>query len=170
MKNVIQLFEGQLKSAKDIKSITAYLSMLRYLPQHRYIHLQYLYFKGDLYSYFSKLCEKDKRLSGINSNIGGYKYSLPKHDKSISISFFIQKTQVNDLYLMCSLTYPYLWNDLIKKLINRLYPRLVMLYWKQKELKNALLFLEDKLKNSYNMVVTELSIKEKREEVVEVPA
>jgi len=163
MRDIIPKFEAKIKSARNFDEVTAFLSWIPYLPEHRYFHLQYLYFRGNIFDYFRELSKKRRRLNLLNADIGGYKFEFTKNSSLYKCIFFIRETQVENLFSINSITYPFIWNNLIERFIKRLYPDLVLLYWKQSELKNALYLFEQKLARKYDLVVKELSIKEKRE-------
>ena len=163
MKNIIQLFESQVKNAKSLENVTSFLSIMPHLSKYRYFHIQYLYYKGDLNEYFINLCKGTKKIALLNQNIGGYKFSFTKNNNPINGVFFIERTLIENLFAIQSITYPNIWNMFINKIIKKQYPYLVRLYWKQRELKKALFVLEEKLSKSYDLVVKELSIKEKRD-------
>jgi len=163
MINIDQLFEAKVKEAKTHEEIIAFLSIIPLLPKHRYIHLQYLYFKGDINKYFINLCNHKKNLKILNADIGGFRFEYLKNHSLDYCTFFIRDTQVENLYSIYSITYSSIWRILIEKIVKRGYPRIVTLYWKQNELKDALFFLEQRLINKYDLIVKELSIKERRE-------
>ncbi len=163
MRNIVNIFESQVKNAKDLNSVTGFLSMMPHLPKYRYCHIQYLYYKGNLCDYFLNLCDGIKNLALLNKNIGGFKFNFPNNSNLTNGVFFIERTRIENLFSIQSITYPNIWRMFINKIIKKQYPYLVRLYWKQRELKNALFILEEGLSKSYSLVVKELSIKEKRE-------
>jgi len=163
MKNIIQLFEAKVKDARNFDQMIGFLSWIPYLPEHRYFHLQYLYFNGNIYEYFIELCNYKRNLKLLNTDIAGFRFEFTKNSSSYSCAFFIKETQVENLFSINSITYPFIWNTLIERIVRRRYPDLVLLYWKQSELRDALFLIEQRLIRKYDLVVKELSIKEKRE-------
>ena len=164
MEDTIQLFKNQIKLAKETDDITDYFSIISHFPPYVYHHFQYLYYYGDVYDYFLKMSQKNEYLYLLNKQIGGYKYKLISKNREVEGYFYIQRTSIENMYLIHSISYSFGWSLFKKKILENRYPKIVLLYWKQSELTKAINVLEKSQQSIYKLTVKELSITERRED------
>ena len=163
MHNHLGVFEEKIRSAKNYEEIFEFLSFISELPPSNFLHIQYVYFRGDFATYFSKLKLNKCSFEYLNPKVGAFHFTIKQSDSTIKGSFFVQETSHPDLYTLISISRTSNWNNFLHLVLQRQYPRIVLLYWKQTELTKSLRLLEEHLKDKYALRVKRLSLKEKRE-------
>jgi len=163
MENISSILEGKIISAKNYEEILDFISFITDFPPRHFIHIQYLYFNGEINSYLANLKSKDFQLSQLNPNVCAFNYHINKKDYKIRGAFFVQPSTFSNLYAIYSISSSYNWSIFHQIILRRQYPRIVLLYWKQSEQTKALKLVEETLRHNYVLRVKKLSLKEKRE-------
>lgn len=163
MQNHPAVFEDKVVSSKTYEEIFEFLAFIKELPPRHFIHIQYIFFSGDLASYFKDIKAVKCHFLSLNPSIKAFRYSIKQKDFVITGSFFIQKTIFDNLYTLYSISSSSNWGTFRRLVLQRQYPRIVLLYWKQTELIKALTLLEELLKTKYALRVKKISLKEKRD-------
>lgn len=163
MDNLIDLYDAKLASVSNYDEIAAFLAIQRLLPPHLYYRLQYFYCTEKLLPTLLALSNENINTSITNDKVPSFLFYIKQSHKNIKTSFTITPSSVQNLYMLSSLCYSFEWNALIDHLLKNRYPKIVLFYWKQRDLTKALKILEGSLRASYRLLIKELSIKEKRE-------
>jgi len=162
MSDLIRQFESKLSSASNQEDLIEFISFLPSLPPYVNYHIQLVYCPGDFENIILKSSSEKLNLSIINNKVHSFKYNLNKYNKRFSGSFFVQNSSIENLFCLHSLCYSADWNNFIRHFVNNEYPKVVIFYWKQKDLTKALKVLEESYRETHKLIVKELSLKEKR--------
>ena len=163
MHSHLGVFEEKITSAKNHEEIYEFLSFIKDLPIRNFLHIQYVYFRGDFAAYFDQIKLSKCSFESLNPKVGAYRFTIKQSDSTIKGSFYTQETVYPDLYMVISISRTSTWNAFLQLVLQRQYPRTVLLYWKQTEITKALRILEEHLIDRYALRVKRLSLKEKRE-------
>jgi hypothetical protein len=163
MPSYSSVFEEKLASANNYEEVFEFLSFIDEFPPRQLLNIQYVYFQGDFPTFFAKLQINNGSINVLNPNVNAYRFVIKQAENSFKGSFFIQETIFPDLYIFYSISRPNNWNAFLRLVLQRQYPKIVLLFWKQSELSRALRLLEETLKEKYALRIKRLSLKEKRE-------
>jgi hypothetical protein len=100
----------------------------------------------------------------VNDNVNAFRLSLEygrDKDKSTSGIFIILPGSVEGMHRIFSISYSQFWNAALKKLIRRLYPEAMAVFFKQSEMWQALMELNVKLPSKHRVIVSEVTMKRK---------
>jgi hypothetical protein len=163
MHNHPGVFEDRVANSQNYEELFEFLAFIKELPPRCFLHIQYIYFNGNLASYFNNLLVSKCNILSLNQNISAFRYTIKESDSIVNGTFFIQETIFPNLYTLYSISSSSNWGKFHRLVLQRQYPRIVLLYWKQTEQIKALTLLEELLKTKYALRVKKISLKEKRE-------
>jgi len=164
MEEDIKLFESKIRDVNKTEDLLDFMSFLAPYPLYLFHNIQFFFcdkkideiFKFNSNEYYKA------NLIDLNNKVNAYKYVFKRKNVNSNVVFFIQRTSTKNLYLLHSMSFLRDWNYFIKRFLDKLYPSIVRLFWKQNELVSALKELENNLIDKYEILVRELIFKERR--------
>jgi len=160
----IDTFNNYVSTAISSEAIDTFLSLQQRLPTHVAIRQFLIYHDGDLETtILVKFSNRFDILELINPTASVIHLSILNDDDTpITGLLAILPTSNPFLYRILSVSFSLFWNKVIRKLVKRLYPEAMPVYFRQAEIRDALISLEQKFGHNFKMRIADVTMKGKR--------
>lgn len=168
MENAIELFEEKARTATSYSEVNEFLAFVAGTPRYVAFRCYLLFHAGDLVSLLRRRARHIDGLTVLNHEVGAFGLQREygrKDVRSVRGVFVILPSSVDSIHRLVSVCRGDFWNVAVKGYVQRSYPRIVPVFFRQAELREALESLERELGNEYRLMVGEVSMKERREGV-----
>lgn len=164
--DLVTRFENWASYAESASEILSHLSISPRATQHSKIRQYVIFHEGDL----TKLLLKKSiegisniRLELINERSSSFRLSLYSKSRENQISgvLTVIDSDTPNFFRLITVSYSDFWEKIVKKLVRNLYPEAMPVFFKQDETRNALLTLQNFLGSSYQIVISEVTMKRK---------
>ena len=164
--DLVTRFENWASYADSASEIISHLSISPRATQHSKIRQYILFHEGDLTKLlFKKSVEgiSNIRLELINERASSFRLSLYSKSRENQISgvLTVIDSDTPNFFRLITVSYSDFWEKIVKKLVRNLYPEAMPVFFKQDETRNALLSLQNFLGSSYQIVISEVTMKRK---------
>jgi hypothetical protein len=158
----IMSFAGVAGIAEDPSAIEVHLSMTSKLPQYVAIRQFFIYHKEDLqeiiFNHISVFPEFDQ----LNKSFPVYKLGINNGERNITGVLAIIPGTTNNISRIITVSFSSFWNMIVRRIVRRIYPRAMPVFFKQKEIGAGLLSLESSLPNGYSIHLSDVTSREER--------
>lgn len=161
--NAIHSFKDIAEAASKPSEIEVFLDLIPKLPAYAQFRQLILYTKKELIqnlldrenSSSFKILNKKANVFFMSSNVG-------RDDRKISGTFALLPTPFENIFRLTSISYSPFWEEIVKRFVKRLYPDAMPVFFKQAEIKKALMSLEFSLGKDFRIRVSEATTKEEK--------
>lgn len=164
-KNLVDSFHEWARSVSSISKLQSFVELAPRPPLHALFRQYLIFHKGNLEDYFDEMIgDWDLEVSRVNNNAPVYKIheEYGRDEKKVTSGVFaIFPGTERHFFRLFTISYSSFWNNAVSKLIRRLYPGAMPVFFKQDELEENLLYFESSLKNNKSIMVSDMTMKRK---------
>lgn len=165
MENAVELFEERARTATSYDEVDEFLAFVPGTPRYVAFRCYLLFHAGDLVSVLTRRARHIDGLTVLNPKVGAFGLQREygeKEVRSVRGVFVILPSSVDGIHRLVSVCRGDFWNIAVQRYVQHTYPRIVPVFFRQPELREALESLERKLGSEYRLMVKEVSMKESR--------
>jgi hypothetical protein len=160
----IDIFNSFLSSTDSIDAVDTFLSLQPKLPMHVAVRQFLIYHDGDLeMTIIDKFARRFRKLDldCVNPAASFFRLGIQNVDDDITKTgfFAILPSDMPNIYRLLSVSYSQFWYGTIRKLVKRLYPEAMPVFFRQPEIQDALILFEKHLGPKFRVRIADVTMK-----------
>ena len=169
MPNSIELFEEKARTSRSLTELEEFLKFLGRPPRYAAFRTKLVHSKLGLDRLTREWKRRDLDLRTESQLANIFRIGNPNWDDAESSSIrrrsgilALFPSSQSGIFRLTSVCYSTFWNTGVRRSVKRGYPALMPLFYQQKEFKGTLLELERQLAGQFQIVITDVGMKEPR--------
>ncbi len=164
--NSILLFQDIVGRAKSLGEINGFLSFIARPPRYALFRQFILFHKGSIIETLEKKFSWTyPQFQVVNPQARGIRLQKSvgrQEPRDVHGYIVILPGSQQNIYRLISISYADFWNNVVVRFVRQSYPEMMPTFFKQNEIKESLLLLEQNLGADYRIRITEVTTKEER--------
>ena len=160
----IKIFEGYADNLGDLNALQSYLAVMPKLSRNLYVRQFQIFHKTELFEIIKKKVSGITRIRKISNNSDFFCFEFKiGNTKNVDRGYFaIIPGSSKEFSRITSISYSDYWNIVVRRIVKRLYPEAMPVFFRQDEIENAFLNLERSLGMNFRIRIADVTAKEER--------